>query len=133
MTVTLTVALLAVPQSPVTRTQKEFVPFVSSTIAENLAIYMHRKSQTSIVLPFDVRDDDSPPRRGLVIVTDYFRRAAEAGRIRVNDPRAAALLFMGSLQSYVLLHQVFNIAPQPASASSRAIRIVWYSTPDFSA
>jgi AcrR family transcriptional regulator len=101
------------PRVVLRRLAEEFVPFVSSTIAENLAIYMHRKSQTSIVLPFDVRGDDSPPRRGLVIVADYFRRAAEAGVIRVHDPRAAALLFMGSLQSYVLLHQVFNIAEKP--------------------
>ncbi len=101
------------PRLVLRRLAEQFVPFVSGTIAENLAIYMHRRSQTSIVLPFDVRDDDSPPRRGLRIVTDYFRRAAEAGVVRIKDPRAAALLFMGSLQSYVLLHQVFNIAPKP--------------------
>src|SRR2546423_3888709 len=101
------------PRVVLRRLAEEFVPFVSSTIAENLAIYMHRRSQTSIVLPFDVRDDDSPPRRGLRIVTDYFRRAAEAGVLHVKEPRAAALLFMGSLQSYVLLHHVFNIAPKP--------------------
>src|SRR6266542_1015683 len=71
------------PRVVLRRLAEEFVPFVSSTIAENLAIYMHRRSQTSIVLPFDVRDDDSPPRRGLRIVTYYFRRAAEAGVVRV--------------------------------------------------
>ena len=101
------------PRVVLRRLAEEFVPFVSKTIAENLAIYMHRRSQTSIVLPFDVRDDDSPPRRGLRIVADYFRRAAEAGVLHVKDPRAAALLFMGSLQSYVLLHQVFNVAAKP--------------------
>ncbi|HEV2720442.1 MAG TPA: TetR/AcrR family transcriptional regulator [Thermoanaerobaculia bacterium] len=101
------------PRIVLRRLAEEFVPFVSKTIAENLAIYMHRRSQTSLVLPFDVRDDESPPRRGLAIVTDYFRRAAEAGVLRVKDPRASALLFMGSLQSYVLLHQVFNVASKP--------------------
>ena len=101
------------PRVVLRRLAEEFVPFVSNTIAENLAIYMHRRSQTSIVLPFDVGAEDSPPRRGLRIVADYFRRAAEAGVIRVKDPRAAALLFMGSLQSYVLLHQVFNVASKP--------------------
>src|ERR1043166_7507292 len=101
------------PRAVLRRLAEEFVPFVSKTLAEHLAIYQHRKSQTSIVLPFDVRGEDSPPRRGLAIVADWFRRAAEAGVIRVKDPRAAALLFMGSLQSYVLLHQVFNVAAKP--------------------
>src|ERR1051326_1772513 len=79
------------PRVVLRRLAEEFVPFVSKTIAENLAIYMHRRSQTSIVLPFDVRDDDSPPRRGLRIVADYFHRAAEAGVLHVEDPRAASL------------------------------------------
>src|ERR1051325_11422413 len=51
------------PRVVLRRLAEEFVPFVSKTIAESLAVYMHRRSQTSIVLPFDVRDDDSPPRR----------------------------------------------------------------------
>src|SRR5438067_8242578 len=101
------------PRVVLRRLAEEFVPFVSSTIAENLAIYMHRRSQTSIVLPFDVRDDDSPPRRGLRIVPDYFRRAAEAGVLHVKEPRAATLLFIGWLQSYVLLHHLVTIARKP--------------------
>lgn len=93
---------------------EKFIRFVENTMAENLAIYMQRRSQASIVLPFDPRDEkNNPPRRGLAIVTDYFRRAAEAGTVHVKDPRAAALLFMGSLQSYVMLHRIFNIADTP--------------------
>src|ERR1044071_5455311 len=59
------------PRVVLRRLAGEFVPFVSNTIAENLAIYMHRRSQTSIVLPLDVSPQDSPPRRGLRIVADY--------------------------------------------------------------
>jgi len=93
---------------------EKFIRFVENTVAENLAIYMQRRANASIVLPFDPRDEqNNPPRRGLAIVTDYFRRAAEAGVMRVRDPRAAALIFMGSLQSYVMLHRVFNVAPKP--------------------
>jgi len=93
---------------------EKFIRFAETTIAENLAIYMHRRSRPSIVLPFDPRDENNnPPRRGLAIVSEYFRRAAEAGVMRVRDPRAAALIFMGSLQSYVMLHRVFNVAPKP--------------------
>jgi AcrR family transcriptional regulator len=92
---------------------ERFIPFIQKTIAENLAIYMHSRTRAHLVLPFDPRADDTPPKRGLRIVTDYFRRAAEAGVIRIRDPRAAALLFMGSLNSYVFFHQVLNVAPKP--------------------
>jgi hypothetical protein len=90
---------------------EEFVPFVQRTLAENLAVYMFSRAQTSIVLPFDPRDPDTPPRRGLQVVTEYFRRAQKAGVLSVRNPRAAALLFMGSLQSYVFIHQVLHVSP----------------------
>src|ERR1043165_6950754 len=50
------------PRVVLRRLAEEFVPLVSKTIAENLAIYMHRRSQTSIVLPFAARTP--PPPRG---------------------------------------------------------------------
>jgi len=91
---------------------ENFVPFVQNTIAANLAVYMHQSAR-SFVIPFDPDKADSPPRRGLKLMTDYFRRAAAAGVIRIDDPRAAALLFMGSLHSYVFFHQILNISPTP--------------------
>jgi AcrR family transcriptional regulator len=91
---------------------ENFVPFVQNTIAANLAVYMHQSAR-SFVIPFNPDKADSPPRRGLKILTDYFRRAAAAGVIRIEDPRAAALLFMGSLHSYVFFHQILNISPVP--------------------
>lgn len=91
---------------------EHFVPFVQNTIAANLAVYMHRSAR-SFVIPFDPDKADSPPRRGMKILTDYFRRAAAAGVIRLDDPRAAALLFLGSLHSYVFFHQILNISPVP--------------------
>jgi hypothetical protein len=48
----------------------------------------------------------------LRIVTDYFRRAKEAGVIRVADPTAAALMFMGSLVGYVFIHHVVQGMPK---------------------
>ena len=72
---------------------ERFVPFVEKVIAENIAIYMHNRAR-SIVMPFDPGAADSPPRRGIVIVSDYFRRAMDAGVIRHGDPRAAALSSM---------------------------------------
>jgi len=91
---------------------ERFIPFAEKVVAENIAVYMHDRAR-ALVVPFDPSDADSPPRRGLVIVSDYFRRAMEAGVIRAGDPRAAALLFMGSLQAYVMLHRVLNALPKP--------------------
>ncbi|HEV7922870.1 MAG TPA: TetR/AcrR family transcriptional regulator C-terminal domain-containing protein, partial [Thermoanaerobaculia bacterium] len=86
------------------------VPFVMQMVRTNIAVYMHAQT-TSMVVPFDTAAEDSPPRRGLRIVESYFRRAKAAGVVRVDNPRAAALLFMGSLQSYVFLHHVVNVQP----------------------
>src|SRR5207237_6606159 len=73
-----------------------------------IVVAMDRNARrTSLVLPFD--ESDSPPRRGFPVVVDYFRRATAAGRLRVRNPRAAALLFIGSLQGYVLFHQVLKM------------------------
>jgi AcrR family transcriptional regulator len=100
------------PRTVLRNIAEHFVPFIQHTLQENLSLYMHRQART-IVLPFEPSESDSPPRQGLRIVTDYFRRAAAAGVIRTRDPRASALIFMGSLQSYVFLHQILRIAPKP--------------------
>jgi len=108
---------------------ERFIPFAQKTIATNLAVYMHNRASTSFVLPFDTSSENTPPKIGLRIVTDYFRRASEAGVIRVRDPRAAALLFMGSLQSYVFLHQILNVSakPYPLDAYIDQLIDVWTS------
>jgi AcrR family transcriptional regulator len=91
---------------------EQFIPFAERIIGATVAVYMQSRSP-QFVIPFDRDDPNSPPRRGLVLVADYFRRAIEAGRIRAADPRAAALLFMGSLHSYVTLHHLVKISPKP--------------------
>ena len=103
---------------------KQFIPFVEKVIASNIAVYMHEKSR-SLVVPFDTRDADSPPRRGLVIVADYFRRAMDAGVIRRGDPRGAAFLFVGSLQSYVFMHRILNVKPYPVDRYIDALIDLW--------
>src|SRR5205823_10170629 len=94
------------PRVVLRRIAEEFVPFAEGIISTAIVVAQH----TSLVLPFDPRGDN-PPRRGFPIVADYFRRAAAAGTLRVRDPRAAALLFMGSLQGYVLFHHVLKMPP----------------------
>lgn len=99
------------PRVVLRRIAEEFVPFAEQVISSHIVVAQH----TSLVLPFDP-EGDSPPRRGFPIVADYFRRAAAAGQLRIRDPRAAALLFMGSLQGYVLFHHVLKM-PRVCSLS----------------
>lgn len=90
----------------------QVIPFIQSIIRSAIAVQMHmRAQQTTLVLPFDTAAEETPPRRALRVVTDYFRRAMEAGVVRKADPHAMALLFVGQLQAYVLLHFVLNVGP----------------------
>jgi AcrR family transcriptional regulator len=99
------------PRIVLRRIAEGFVPFIQDVLATRIVVAMHAKARsTSVVLPFDP-EADNPPRRGLKIVADYFRRAAKAGVMRISDPQAAALLFMGSLQGYVLSQAVLKITP----------------------
>jgi AcrR family transcriptional regulator len=92
----------------------QFIPFAMRKMAENVALYMHNHSERKpLIQTFDTGRRDSPPRRGLRIVEKYFERAEEAGVLHVRDARAAALLFMGSLQSYALMHQILKVQPKP--------------------
>jgi len=100
------------PRVVLRRFAEQFVPFAREVLGANLAVYMHTRTQRrALLIPFDTASEQSPAQRGIVLVTDYFRRAREAGTIRVDDPRAAALLFIGHLHSYVLIHFVLNVTP----------------------
>ncbi len=92
------------------------VPFLEEKLGENIARWLRAKTAEearTIRLPFDPRERPTPPARALALVEDYFRRAGRAGRIRVRDPRAAALAFLGSLNAYVFFHRVMRIADPP--------------------
>lgn len=100
------------PRVVLRRVAEQVVPFIQNVIGTAIAVQMHlRTQQTTVVLPFDTASDETPPRRGLRILTDYFTRAMNATVIRPGDPRAMALLFMGQLQSYVFIHHVLNVTP----------------------
>jgi len=100
------------PRVVLRRFAEQVIPFVSAIIRPAIAVQMHMASrQTTLVVPFDTQDEETPPRRGLRIATDYFRRAIEAGVVRRADPRALALLFLGQLQSYVFIHHILGVTP----------------------
>jgi TetR/AcrR family transcriptional repressor of the ameABC operon len=87
---------------------KRLIPFLTGIIRSAIAMQMH---STTLVVPFDLRDDDVPPRRVLRLLAEYFARGMKAGTIRRGDPRALALLFLGPLQAYVFFHQILGVTP----------------------
>ncbi|MEO8504055.1 MAG: TetR/AcrR family transcriptional regulator [Acidobacteriota bacterium] len=101
------------PRIVLRRLAEEFVPFAEAKIGESVARWQRTAAAPSeIGLTLTAPQADGP-RRGLAFVEAYFRRAQSAGRIDVEDPRAAALAFMASLQSYVFLHRVARVFPTP--------------------
>jgi len=91
---------------------KGVIPFIQSMIGSAIAVQMHMRSrQTTLVVPFDTANEEAPPRLALRVLTRYFDRAMKAGKIRKADPRAMALLFVGQLNSYVLIHSLLGMSP----------------------
>lgn len=100
------------PRAILRRVARETIPFFVNKIQENISVYVHTRS-LSVKLP--IEPDGTPPAsRALAVVENYFRRAKDAGRISAKiEPRAAAHLFIGSLQSYVLVNYVIKAEAKP--------------------
>jgi len=93
---------------------REFIPFIEQKMGENIARFLRARTEEearTIRLPFDPRKKSAPPARAIRALEAYFRRARTAGAVSVPSPRAAALAFLGSLQSYVFLHRVLQVEP----------------------
>jgi AcrR family transcriptional regulator len=93
-----------------------FVPFIRGKLRENLArwVFFKRVSGAgTLPLPFDPEARPTPPQRNLRLLKDYLRRAMRRGRIRVRDPYAAAVAYLATLQSYVMLHEVMQALDHP--------------------
>lgn len=100
------------PRVVLRRVAEEVVPFIAGILSSRIVVAMRENAmQTSVELPFDPSSQDTPPRRAFLLLAGYFARANEAGTMSVRDPRASALLFMGSLQGYVLFHHVLKVRP----------------------
>ncbi len=103
------------PRQVLRQLAEAFVPFAEERIGENIVRWQRGAALSdppAIGLAIPARHVDKP-RRGLAMVEAYFKRAQRAGRIEVSDPRAAALAFMASLQSYVFLHRVVRVFDPP--------------------
>jgi hypothetical protein len=73
---------------------------------------MHSKAGIFAV-PFHDAPESSPPARAVEIFAHYFARLRELGRMETRHPRADALLFLGSLQSYIFMHYILRISKKP--------------------
>ena len=107
------------PRAVLRKLARTAIPFIEGQLAGNIARWMYEKSGNGGVrvlqLPYDPKSKASPPRRVLAMLEDYLRRAGRAGRIRVRDPRAAAVAFMGTMNAFVFFHRVLNIVDPPLS------------------
>ncbi|HEX2224383.1 MAG TPA: helix-turn-helix domain-containing protein [Thermoanaerobaculia bacterium] len=103
------------PEPVLRRFAEVFVPFIEKKFEEQIARWMRAKSDEirGLPLPFDLDARPTPPQRVLALLEGYFRRAGEAGTVRVSDPLAAALAFLAELQAYVVLHKIVRILEPP--------------------
>jgi AcrR family transcriptional regulator len=105
------------PRRVLKRLAEAMVPFLEQKLDETVASWMRSKvrieSLEDLRLPFDPRERPTPPQRVLALLEEYLRRAVAAGRLSLADPRAAALAYLGSLHSYVMLHRVVRICEPP--------------------
>jgi AcrR family transcriptional regulator len=104
------------PFAVLRRVAETLVPFLEQRFDETIARWMRSKSQDEtrgFPFPFDPAQGPTPPQRVLALLEGYLQRASAAGRIRTADPLATALVFLGSLQSYVSLHRLARILDPP--------------------
>jgi len=117
------------PARVLRRLAREFVPFIEQKMGENIARFLRAQTEEEarlVRLPFDPRKKSSPPARAVEALERYFRRARAAGRISVRHPRAAALAFLGTLQSYVFFHRVLRFEPRiPLEAYLDTVIGIW--------
>jgi TetR/AcrR family transcriptional repressor of mexJK operon len=92
------------------------IPFIEGQISESIACWMYDKraaDRRTIRLPWNPRSENSPPRRVFALLEAYLRRASRVGAVRVRDPRAAAMAFMGNINAYIFFHQVMHLVDPP--------------------
>lgn len=102
------------PAQVLRRLARGFIPFIERKMGENIARFLRARTEEearTIRLPFDPRKKTSPPALVVGALETYLRRASVAGTVSVPNARAAALAFLGSLQSFVFFHRVLRIQP----------------------
>ena len=101
------------PSVVLKRVANAFVPFIEARLGEHIARWQYANVGTPRAIPllFDPDQRPTPPEKALRELESYLKRASKSGRIRVKDPRSAALSFLGSLQAYIFFHKMLKLDP----------------------
>ena len=104
------------PRRVLRRAAETIVPFLESKMRQIVARWVYFKRVPGVgrmPLPFDPAARPTPPQKNLKYLEGYMRRAARRGRLRIDDPSAAALSFLATLHSYVFLQHVMEVLEKP--------------------
>jgi len=104
------------PRRVLRRAGEALVPFLEAKMRQVVARWVYFKRVPGVgrmPLPFDPAARPTPPQKNMKYLEDYLRRAARRGRLRLRDPRAAALAYLATLHSYVFLQHVMEILEEP--------------------
>jgi len=102
------------------RVAETMVPFLEDKLRATMARFVYFKAVGGVgkvPLPFDPDVHPTPPQRNLRLLVDYFHRAMRHGRLRVSNPRAAALSFLATVHSYVFMQAVLQVLEKPLPLS----------------
>jgi len=104
------------PRRILRRAGEALVPFLEAKMRQIVARWVYSKTVPGVgrlPLPFNPAARPTPPQKNLKCLEDYLKRAVRRGRLRLRDPRAAALVFLATLHSYVFLQHVMEILEKP--------------------
>jgi AcrR family transcriptional regulator len=108
------------PAAVLRRVAETMVPFLKEKLRATVARFVYFKAVAGvgrIPLPFDPQVRPTPPQRNLRFLEAYFQRAVRHGRLRVSNPRAAALSFLATVHSYVFMQEVMHVLEKPLPLS----------------
>lgn len=118
------------PKRVLRRAAESLIPFLESKMRQIVARWVYFKTVPGVgpmPLPFDPTSRPTPPQKNLKYLERYMRRAARKGRLRLDDPGAAALAFLATLHSYVFLQHVIEVLekPMPLERYLETVLDVW--------
>jgi AcrR family transcriptional regulator len=108
------------PVGVLRRVAETMVPFLEQKLRATMARFVYFKAVGGVgkvPLPFDPGVRPTPPQRNLRLLEGYFVRAVRHGRLRVSNPRAAALAFLATVHSYVFMQTVLQVLENPLPLS----------------
>ena len=100
------------PRGVLRRAGEALVPFLEAKMRQIVARWVYFKTIPGVgklPLPFDPSARPTPPQKNLKYLEDYLGRATRRGRVRLKDPRAAAMAFLATIHSFVFLQHVMEV------------------------